>query len=190
MKKVLFAFIVLVVLVGVGSFILYKYVSPSRDLDLNYEAVPLESRAISMLKNLSTELVLSEADVNNLAKASIASNPQYSPDVLITGAEFRLSGDNRLAADLNLKIKNRIPVGMSFVYRLEWQEPNLTAVVEKASVKGITLPADRFDDVVIPLGEQLPDGIHIKSVTSDPQGLKVALRKPSLSDIRDLIGGL
>lgn len=190
MKKALFALIVLVVLVGTGSFILYKFVSPSRDLDLDYEAVPIESKAIGMLKNWSTELVLSQADVNNLAKASIASNPQYSPDVLITGADFRLVGENRLAADLNLKIRNRIPVGMSFVYRLEWQEPNLTAVVEKASIRGISLPAAQFDNVVIPLGDQVPDVVHIKSVTSDPQGLKVAFRKPSLSDIRDLIGGL
>ncbi|CAI6068457.1 hypothetical protein [Cohnella sp. JJ-181] len=190
MKKLLFAFIAFVVLAAVGSVILYQLIKPSQPLDLAYEPVPLESRALQMFKNLSTELVLSEADVNNLAKASIADNPQYSPDVLITGAGFRLLADNRLAADVNLKIKNRIPVGLSFVYRLEWQEPNLTAVVEKASIRGVPLPADRFDDVVIPLGAQLPKVVRIKSVKSDAQGLKVAFRAPSPGELRELIGGL
>ncbi|MEK0312507.1 LmeA family phospholipid-binding protein [Cohnella sp. 56] len=190
MKKLLIALVALVVLAAAGGFIIYRYVAPARPLDLAYEPVPIENRAVQMLKKMSTELVLSEADVNNLAKASIAANPQYAPDIRITGAEFRLLADNRLAAELNLKVKSRVPVGLSIVYRLEWSEPNLTAVVEQASIRGIDLPADRFDDVVIPLGEELPQGIHIKRVESDASGLRVTFKLPSLRDIQRLIEGL
>ncbi|SFA82895.1 hypothetical protein SAMN05216312_101743 [Cohnella sp. OV330] len=190
MKKLLFAFIALVVLIAVGSVILFQLIKPAERLDLAYEPVKLESKAMQMFKDMSTELVLSEADVNNLAKESIARNPMYGPDVLITGARFRLLSENRLAADVNLKIKDRIPVGLTIVYRLKWASPNLTAEVQEASIRGVPLPADQFDDVVIPLGAELPKVVRIKDVSSNADGLKVSFRMPSASELRELIGGL
>lgn len=190
LKKLLFALITLVVLIAVGSVILYQLIKPAEHLDLAYEPVNLESKAVDMFKRLSTELVLSEADVNNLAKESIAGNPMYSPDVLITGARFRLLADDRLAADVNLKIKDRIPVGLTIVYRLKWESPNLSAEVQEASIRGVKLPNKGFENVVIPLGDELPKVVKIKDVTSDADGLKVAFRAPSASELRALIGGL
>lgn len=190
MKKLFMALVVLALLLAAGGFVVYRYISPSEQLDLAYEPVPLENRALQMLKKMSSELVLSEADVNNLAKQSIAANPQYSPDILITGADFRLLADDRLDARLSLKIKDRIPVGLHIVYRLQWQEPNLTATVEQAAVRGIGLPADSFEDVVIPLGEQIPQGVHIKSIASGADGLRIGFKLPSLRDIERLISNL
>lgn len=190
LKKLLFTLIALFVLVAVGSVILFQLIKPAERLDLSYEKVDLEKKAVEMLKRVSTELVLSEADVNNLAKESIAQNPMYSQDVRITGARFRLLADDRLAADVNLKIRERIPVGLTIVYRLKWASPNLIAEVEGASLRGVKLPADGFEDVVIPLGDELPKVVKIKDISSDASGLHVSFRAPSASELRELIGGL
>ncbi|MDG0809760.1 hypothetical protein [Cohnella rhizosphaerae] len=136
MKKLLFALIALVVLIAVGSVILYQLIKPAERLDLSYEKVDLEKKAVEMLKRVSTQLALSEADVNNLAKESIAQNPMYTPDARITGARFRLLDGDRLAADVNLKIRERIPVGLTIVYRLKWASPNLIAEVEGGFAPG------------------------------------------------------
>ncbi|MBB6674471.1 hypothetical protein [Cohnella nanjingensis] len=187
MKKLLIAIIVLIVFVGAGGALAYWYVSPDKKLDLQYEEVPLEQRGLDMLRRLSTELVLTEADVNNLAKASIARNPQYSKDVVIQGAAFRLSGTDRLVADLNIRVADRVPVGLTLTYRLSWDDPNLTATVEKASVKDVGLPADNFDDVVIPLGRELPKLMKVKDVNVRDGEVVVSFHKPTLKDLQDLL---
>ncbi|MCC3374769.1 hypothetical protein [Cohnella sp. REN36] len=187
MKKLLIALLVLIILAGAGGALAYWYVAPDRKLDLSYSEIPLEERGLEMLRRLSTELALTEDDVNNLAKATIADHPQYSKDVEITGAEFRLSGDDRLVADLNIRYKDKVPMGLTLTYRLSWNNPNLTATVEKAQLKDVSLPADRFDDVVIPLGAQLPKLVKVKDVRVQGGEVVVSFQKPSLKDLQELL---
>lgn len=187
MKKLFLALVVLVILVAAAAGGAYWYAAPAQKLDLGYEEVPLTDRALDMAKRLSTEMILTERDVDNLAVKQLAQNPEYEPGVLITGAQFTLSGD-LLVADVNIKWRDRVPVGLRLTYRLSWNSPNLTAHVEEAKIKDIGLPAGSFDDVVIPLGDELPKALHIQDVRLENGQAIVQFRKPSLRDLQSLLG--
>lgn len=187
MRKLFVALIVLVLLLGGAGAFAYWYVSPSEQLGLAYQEVPLRDRALDMVRRLSPELVLTEADVNNLGIEQAAAHRQYEPGIELTGAKFRLEG-NRLVADVNAKWRNRVPVGLRLTYRLTWASPNLVAHVEEAKLKDIRLPADAFDDIVIPLGSELPKPLRVKDVRIENGQVIVEFQKPSLQDLGSLLG--
>ncbi|MDT2255940.1 hypothetical protein P7H25_10215 [Paenibacillus larvae] len=77
----------------------------------------LKSKIIDMVKDLNTELVLSSDEINQLAKKEIAKLPNVRPDVRITGADFKLNG-NELEGDINLLYKDTIPAGINIWYTM------------------------------------------------------------------------
>ncbi|SFS62437.1 hypothetical protein [Paenibacillus sp. BC26] len=186
LKKIGITLIVLLALVIAACFGAVIYVKPTEQLDLRFNEVPLLERALTMIKNLKTSFVLSEADIDNIGKAAIRLKPEYQPGVLITGARFNLEGE-RLVAHLNLKLRDRLPVGIVIYYKLEWNEPNLVAKVDEAKLRGISLSKGYFDDIVIPLGSQLPELLHIKGIAIDKGNVVVSIRKPTLRELRVLI---
>ncbi|RAP78324.1 hypothetical protein [Paenibacillus montanisoli] len=186
LRKLGISLIVLIVLLlscGIGAV---QYVKPREKLDLNHKEVPLMERAFTMIRNLSTEFVLTAADIDNIGKAAIALNPEYRPGVLVTGARFNFEGE-RLAAHLNLRLKDRLPVGIVIYYKLQWKNPNLIASVDEAKLRGIALPDKYFEDIVIPLGTQLPELVYIKEVHIQNGGLVVSMRKPTLRELQSLL---
>ncbi|AZN41861.1 hypothetical protein [Paenibacillus albus] len=185
-RKLLISMIVLILLVtGAGTFAIW-YVKPEEDLNLNYAPVPIMDRALTMLRQLDTEFVLTEADINNIGKASIRLHPDYSPDIRITGARLELQED-KLVAHVNVKYKKRIPAGLVITYKLMWSEPNVVAVVEEAKLKGITLKKSYFDNMVIPLGSELPRLVHIQKMDVKGKSVVVTIRKPTLRELRSLL---
>ncbi|WP_308634217.1 hypothetical protein [Paenibacillus silvisoli] len=188
LRKLVISLVVLILL-GIGCVIgAVQYVKPREKLDLSYKEVPIMDRAFTMVRKFSTEFVLTEADVNNIGKASISLHPEYRPGVLITGARLHLEGD-RLAAHVNLKLKNRLPVGIVIYYKLHWKEPNLIASVDEAKLRGFELPNQYFEDIVIPLGTQLPEPVHIKGIAIDDgkRELVINIRKPTLRELQSLL---
>ncbi len=187
MKKLfisLFVLVFLALIAGVGT--LY-YIKPDQNLDLAYEEVPLEERALDMVRRVSPELILTAEDLNNLSKKSIADNPQVEKDVLVTGANFAMEGE-LLIADLNIIWKNRISAGVQVTYRLQWKSPNVVATVEKARMKGVALPVSRFSNHIIPIGQHLPKLLKIKDLVWGDGEVKVLFQKPTLKDLQQLIG--
>jgi len=188
MKKLLiglFVLVFLVVIAGVGA--LY-YIKPDKTMDLSYDEVPLEERAIDMARRMSLELVLTADDLSNLAKKSIAENPQAEKDIVVTGAEFSLDGD-RLIADLNVLWKDWVSAELLITYRLRWEEPNVIASVLEAKLKGIPLPDSMLSDRVIPIAQELPKPLKINAMEWGKGEVRVQFRKPSLRDLQSLIGG-
>ncbi|WP_274650735.1 hypothetical protein [Paenibacillus humicola] len=182
MKKALFALLVFAILAGLGGYGAMRYAAPRQPLDLNYKHVPIGDLAFGMVRRLSLDLILTEADVNNIGKEALAGKRDYSPGVRIDGARFRLSG-GRLIADVNVTVKNRIPVGLTVTYKLDWRDPDLIAEAEKANVRNISLPVHHFRDIVIPLGNKVPKPLRIESVTAGEGELTVRLMRPSLKDL-------
>jgi uncharacterized protein YneF (UPF0154 family) len=180
----LFILVLLAVIAGVGA--LY-YIKPDQNLNLVYKKPPLTQRALDMVMHLSPELILNEEDINNLSKQSIADNPQVEKDIVVTGANFTLQGD-LLIADLNVVWKNWIFAGLQITYRLHWENPNLIASVEKAQIKGVSLPTSAFSDRVIPVTQNLPKLLKIKDIVWGDRDMKVIFQKPTLQDIKDLMG--
>lgn len=186
MRKLFIAFVVLVLLVAGAAVGAYYYVAPSESLDLAYEEVPLESRALDMVRNLTPELTLSEVDVDNLSKKQLAANPEYQPGVTVTGARFRLEG-GLLAADVNVKWKERVPLGLHILYRLKWESPNLVAEVQEAKLKDVALPEGTVGDVTIPLQDELPKLLKIEDVRTEDGKIVVRFRRPTLQELRSLL---
>ncbi len=188
MKKLLISLFVLVflaVIAGVGA--LY-YVKPDKTLGLAYDEVPLKDRAIDMAKRMSLELILTDDDLNNLAKKSLADNPSVENGIVVTGAEFALDGD-RLIANLNVLWKDWVPANLQITYRLRWKDPNLVAVVLEAKMKDVPLPKAMFSERVIPIADELPKPLKIESMKWGEGEVGVTFRKPGLKDLQQLIGG-
>ncbi|MDT2241187.1 hypothetical protein P7H22_13645 [Paenibacillus larvae] len=104
---------------------------PPKELDLRYQDIFLKSKIIDMVKDLNTELVLSSDEINQLAKKEIAKLPNVRPDVRITGADFKLNG-NELEGDINLLYKDTIPAGINIWYTMEWQDGTLKLIPKDA----------------------------------------------------------
>lgn len=179
-KLVLFLFVLLLIVGGSGVYGLY-YTRPDPTLTLKYESISLKDKALDMVKRLSPELVLTEEDVDNLLKQALAEHPKPSPDIEVLGARFTLL-DNRLHADLRLLWKGRVTAGMQVDYLLGWSDPSLTAKVESVKLRGIGLPSGLAEDLAVPIGEELPAIVRIRSIEFGEREIRVRLDLPSLSD--------
>ncbi|GLX67424.1 hypothetical protein [Paenibacillus glycanilyticus] len=174
--------IVLVLLVAAaagGGLWLKSYVAPSEKLDLAYDPVSIEDKALQMVANLKPEIVLSEADVNNLIKSQLQGGHSASlpPDMKLDGARFELSGD-RLIAHLNMTYRDFLPVGMLATYKMSWKAPNLIIEPVSLTVKDYDLGKERLDRMVVPI--QLPSMISIRDMQFQSNqiviGLKLSIR--------------
>jgi hypothetical protein len=154
---VLFALI----LAGAGLW-LKSYVAPSEKLDLAYAQVSIKDKAIEMVQKLKPEIVLSEADVNNLIKSQLQNgNTSLPPDMTLDGARFELSRD-KLLAHLNMTYRNILPLGMLATYKMTWQSPNLILEPQSLTVKDYDLGRDRLDRIVVPI--ELPSIITVRDM--------------------------
>jgi hypothetical protein len=171
----------------VGSVCMLYYIRPDVSLSLEHQSVPVKQRVLHMVKRTSLELVLTEDDVNNVIKESLSRNPQRSKDVEVQGAQFHLSG-NLLVADYNLLWKQRVSTALHVTYRLAWSDPDITGTVSDVKLKDISLPASLVENISVPIGKELPKPLKIKDVEFGDKQMKIIFRKPSLMDLRDLIG--
>lgn len=187
MKKLFIGLFILLLLAVIGGVGALYYIKPDQTLDLAHSNVPLKDRALDMLRRMSPELIVTEADVNNLMKASLAENPQVQDDLRVTGAHFTLEGQ-RLIADLNVLWKEKVPAGMRITYLLSWENPEVVASVEEAKVKGISLPLSYISGFTIPLGDELPKPLKIKELKWGGGEIRVSFQKPTLQDLQALIG--
>jgi len=176
--------VVLLVVLAAGGAIWYVY--PNEKLDFQHEALPLKERVIDMARRLSPELVLTEEDVNNLAKASLSEDTEYQPGVELTGAKFHFEGE-RLVADINMKWKERISVALTLTYRLDWKAPFIVATVEEARIKDVPVSTEWFEDVQIPLDEDLPRLLKVEKIHVQDSQLVVSFRLPNLEDLKGIL---
>lgn len=185
MRKLRLALLAIFVLLATAIITVYMYAAPRKELDLSYQPVPLLERAVAMFRRQSLELVLTEADLNNLAKRSLSLHPHVRPNVQVTGAAFELEGD-RMIADVNVKLLGLWPAGLRTIYTFRWEAPNLVGTPVEMKAGSIALPKERIGELVIPIGEELPliklDDVYLK----DGQ-VHVKFRKPSLSDLKRLL---
>ena len=186
LRKWFIRLIVLIIVVVIAALAGLWYIRPTESLDLNARKVPIKERALDMVKRTSLEMIVTEADVNNLLKAKLAEDPIVQKDVEVTGAKFTVLGD-LLVADLNVLWKDLVPSSLRIVYRLNWENPNIVATVEEARVKGISLPKSSVAGFVVPLGDELPKPLKVEKVEWGLGELKVKLKKPSLGDLRELL---
>jgi hypothetical protein len=176
-------FVLVFLLVGcAGAIGAIYYIRPDPALSLDYAPVSFRAKALDMARSLTLEIELTEDEVNDLLKQVLARNPYIHPDLEVQGARFELEG-HRLAADLRLLWKERIPAGVRVVYQLSWEAPYLKAVSESVHVKEVALPANIAPDLLVPIGEELPALLRIQAVEFNDHSLKIRLRQPALGEL-------
>jgi len=141
------------------------YVRPSRTLDMNYSEVDWKDKLIQMAENRNTELILSESDVNNLAKQGIIEYmANHDLPIEVKGAEFRLNG-NEVIANLNGSWKF-LDVGAKVQYRIDYSKGILSLRPESVKVRHISIPPEQFglEPLDINVASYIPKLITIDEV--------------------------
>ncbi|MFF2483144.1 hypothetical protein [Paenibacillus sp. NPDC058071] len=176
-KRLVITLVVLAALIAGGGLWLMSYVAPDEQLNLSYEPIDLKEKALSMVKRLSPELVLTESDINNLIKMQLRGGDSEGlpPDVRLDGVRFELDGD-RLLAHLNVTYKDRFPAGLLASYKLEWKEPNLIVTPVELKLKGYELSTASMERYMIPLdiGEQAL--VRIGDIRFDQNSIAIRLQ--------------
>ncbi|MHA7966583.1 hypothetical protein ACX93W_20950 [Paenibacillus sp. CAU 1782] len=170
MGRLLAVLLVLVLIIGGGIWWFLSYIAPDQERDLSYQSIDVGAKALEMIRALKPELVLSEADVNSLIKRHM--EPEFSENIKIDGADFKLE-KNRLLADLNITFAGRIPAEIKAEYDLEWKGDELVLHPASLHLKGITLPSDRLETIVVPLGLPSVDIVKIKDIQFETGQIKV-----------------
>ncbi|GIP17957.1 hypothetical protein J40TS1_35990 [Paenibacillus montaniterrae] len=137
---------VLVLALLIGGLIIY--IAPSKQLTMDYTPIKLEDKLLGMVRNLSTDLVLTESDINALLKANM--NRQPHKQLTIEGAHFTLQ-DNILYADLNVLLADRVPAELHASYVVTWHDPELKLQPVGLKVKGLTLPVSWLNEITFPI---------------------------------------
>ncbi|GGG08880.1 hypothetical protein [Paenibacillus abyssi] len=187
-RRLIIFVIILVILVVLAGWGLTRYVAPREQLDLNAAPLDLRQKATDMALQMNPELTLTEEDINNLIKSHLGDNRMLAPDVRLDGARFELQSDV-LTAHVNVTYMGQIEAAAVAEYRLVWEKPNLRAVPERLAIRDIPLPADGMQELVIPLGSQLPEMLEVRGVYFDPDRIRIAFQA-NLPDMQDLLGQL
>jgi hypothetical protein len=186
LRKLLAALLLLIVLAALAGAGGLYYIRPDPMLSLEHGTVSLKEKVLEMARSMSPDLRLTEEDVANLLKASLKQNPHPNRDVTVQGADFSLA-NGRLLADLSLVWRERIPFGMQVVYRLAWRDPDIHATVETVKIRGIELPSETVESLVIPIGRELPELLRIRDVEFGDDGIVIRFQPPRLHEWRQIV---
>lgn len=170
LKRLFLTLVILLVLAAGAAWWLLSYIAPDEELDLSYQNIDVRQKATDMVKQLKPELVLTEADVNNLIKKNM--DPRINEHVVVDGAAFDLEGD-RLIANMNITYRDRVPMAVRAEYLLEWQDPSLVLRPQSLTMKGIELPLDMLETIVVDLDLPAGDMAKVKDVRFDGGAVRV-----------------
>lgn len=177
MKKIIRGIMVVVfscVLLTAGAV---WYIQPVKKMDLAYSELPLVNKAASILLNRKPEVVLSEQEVSNLLKKALAQHPAIDPHVTVTGAEFFLQGQ-RLTANMNLLLYDRLEAGATLFFDLSWQEPYLMMEHTGTEIRQAAIPLKWFqlEPRQIQLNDFLPKPMTVRDVAFEGSSVKISLK--------------
>lgn len=175
-KKLAIIILVIALLLAGGVWWLASYVKPGETLTLSYEPINVRDKALAMIQNLKPELVLTEADINNLIKMHLASSAApIAPDTRLDGAAFELEGST-LTARLNVTYKDRLPAELLAEYKLEWQAPNIVLRPRSISVKDIHLPLRMLETQIVPLDLPQQDRVTVQDVQFEQEQIRILFK--------------
>lgn len=153
------------------------FVRPAEPLDLSYGQLDLRGKLADMLMSRRLETVLTEREVNDLLKQALARRPEVRPGVTLTGAAFALQGE-RLSADVNLLVRQRLEVGAKLWFELSWTEPYLTALHTGIEIRGRSVPLEwlRLEPLRMELNEHLPKHVSVRGMAFEGSTVRLSLK--------------
>jgi hypothetical protein len=184
-KRLLLLFIFILLLLGAAAWWMLSYIAPDEQLNLSYEPIDVNEKALAMVKNLKPELVLTENDVNDLIKKHLnekyasgeaGSSPlELAQDIQLDGARFELE-EKKLIAHMNVTYMNRIPAALEAEYSLEWQSPNIVLMPQTLSLKNTALPISMLETITIPLELPAKEVVTVREVQFLQDQIKVLFK--------------
>ncbi|WP_082927506.1 hypothetical protein [Paenibacillus oryzisoli] len=177
LKKVTFTLLLLVVIAVVMLLIIIQYVKPTKLLDLQYKEISISSKIAEMILSRKLDVRLSEEEVNQLLKKQLASHSTLPHDFRMEGAELNLQGST-VEADVNVRWRDRVPIGAHATFTLAWDPPNLVIQHENTQIRNWQLPSAwlQLAPIEIPLQSYLPKLIGIKNVVFEDKTILIQLK--------------
>ncbi|MFC0212731.1 hypothetical protein ACFFK0_09665 [Paenibacillus chartarius] len=176
-KLILFLFVLVLILTGAAGAVVW-YVQPTRALDLQYEKLSVPDKIAEMVQRRTMELRLTEADMNNLIKASMAGRTNLPHDLQLTGVSAEQQGE-LLIVDANVLWRDAIAAGTTLTYRMSYSEPDLILTRESVRIKGYEIPPGWLQTATefrYNLYDKLPKLIGIQGVAFGENDLRIGLK--------------
>lgn len=184
-KRLLLLFIVILLLLGGTAWWMLSYIAPDEQLDLSYEPIDVNEKVLAMVKKLKPELVLTEADINDLIKKHLkekyasgeagSSSVVIAQDTQLDGASFELE-EKKLIAHMNVTYMGRIPAALEAEYSLEWQSPNIVLKPQSLSLKNTSLPVNMLETINVPLDLPAQDIVTVRDMQFLKDQIKVLFK--------------
>ncbi|MDQ8736156.1 hypothetical protein [Paenibacillus sp. LHD-38] len=184
-KRLLLLFIVILLLLGGAAWWMLSYIAPDEQLDLSYEPIDVNEKVLAMVKKLKPELVLTEADINDLIKRHLkekyasgeagSSSVVIAQDTQLDGASFELE-EKKLIAHMNVTYMGRIPAALEAEYSLEWQSPNIVLRPQSLSLKNTSLPVNMLETINVPLDLPAQDIVTVRDMQFLKDQIKVLFK--------------
>jgi hypothetical protein len=132
---------------------------------MNYSDLAWNDKLVQMAENRSTELILTESDINNLAKRKLSEYmAEHQLPVQLNGVEFRLNG-NQVTANIN-GAWSVLDFGATVQYRTDYSKGIMLLQPESVKVRQISIPSERFglEPISIDIASHIPKVVTIKNV--------------------------
>lgn len=154
-----------------------RHVKPTEALNLDYKEITISSKIADIVKNRKLEVQLTEQDLNDVVKKRLAAHQDLPNDFRIEGAKLTLQGTN-LIADVNVRWREKIPIGAQMMFTLAWNPPNLVVQHQNTSIKGMQVPNEWFQlaPIELPIEDHLPKLIGVKNVMFEEKAIIVQLK--------------
>lgn len=154
-----------------------RHVKPTEDLNLDYEEITISSKIADIVKNRKLEVQLTEQDLNDVVKKQLAAHQVLPNDFRIEGAKLTLQGSN-LVADVNVRWREKIPIGAQMMFTLAWNPPNLVVQHRNTSIKGMQVPSEwvQLAPFDFPIEDHLPKLIGVKNVLFEEKAIIIQLK--------------
>ncbi|MCJ8014504.1 hypothetical protein MUG84_22650 [Paenibacillus sp. KQZ6P-2] len=178
MKKLFRIVITLMLLVVIGCGIAIWYVSPDKNLDMNYNEIDVKAKVLQMVKSGKPEITLSGSELNELAKKELQKHIGDIPQqITVTGSEFHFNGQE-VTADINGRWRDLIPFGAELKFNVEANGSTLELHHESTGIKSIHIPAKwiSLGTITVSLKEHLPDVLTVDHIEFLQDGVKVAFK--------------
>ncbi|KRE96839.1 hypothetical protein ASG89_30360 [Paenibacillus sp. Soil766] len=177
LKKVTITLLMLAIIAAVMLLIIIQYVKPTKSLDLQYKEISISSKIAEMILTRKLDVRLSEEEVNQLLKKQLASHTLLPHDFRMEGAELNLQGA-MVEADVNVRWRDRIPIGAHATFTLQWDPPNLVIQHVNTQLRSWQLPSTwlQLAPIEIPLQSFLPKLIGIKDVVFEDNAILIQLK--------------
>ncbi|MDQ0886024.1 uncharacterized protein YpmS [Paenibacillus sp. V4I9] len=177
LKKIVIFAIAVVIILSAALVIAVRHVKPTEALNLDYKEVTISSKIADIVKNRNFEVQLTEQELNDVVKKQLAGHQVLPNDFRIEGAKLTLQGSN-LVADVNVRWREKIPIGAQMMFTLAWNPPNLVVQHRNTSIKGMQVPSEwvQLAPIELPIEDHLPKLIGVKNVMFEEKAIIVQLK--------------